>query len=250
MAALWALVGMVVGSLLSLLVHRLPRMEKLAAPVYCPHCHVRRPIYAQSALLLLLLGARGRCGGCGAYPDRLALVVEVSTAGAFWLLFLRFGPSQALLLTSLYASFLIVVFFIDWQHRLIPNRVTYPGVIVGILLTPALSPVTLRMALLGVLVGAGAFGLLYGGGYLVYRQEVLGMGDVKLAAMLGAMVGFPAIVLALLLGSFVGAVSAAVMLLTRRGSGHEYMPYGTSMCLGAFASFFADAYSLVGFSIP
>lgn len=240
MAVLWALTGLLVGPLLNLLIFRLPRLEKLIAPVTCPECRVRRPFYAQSALLSLLLGSRGRCGGCGRPPDRLAVAVELCTGGAFWLLFLRFGMGPQLLLYSLYTCILLVVFFIDWQHHLILNRVTYPGVVLGAVLTPVVSPSTPLGVLLGIAAGGLIFGLLYGGGYLIYRQEVLGLGDVKLAMVLGAMLGFPSIMVALLAGSFVGAIAAVAVLLTRRQSGQDFMPYGTSMCLGAFATFFLN----------
>ncbi len=241
MAVLWALAGLIVGALLNLLIYRLPRLEKLAAPVHCPQCRVRRPLYSQSALLSALLGARGKCGGCGAHPDRRAIAAEVATGVAFWLLFLRFGATPRLLLYSLYTCFLVVVFFIDWQHRLILNRVTYPGMLLALLLTPLLSQVGALMAVLGLAVGGITFGLLYAGGYLLYRQEVLGLGDVKLAMLLGAMLGFPAIIVALLMGSFFGAAAAVAMLATRRRSGHDFMPYGTAMCLGAFVAFLMDS---------
>ena len=244
MALLWALVGLLVGSFLSLAIYRLPRLEKLTAPVVCPRCHVRMPVYARSALLAYLLGSRGRCGGCDAAPSWQAIAAELATGIAFWLLFLRFGPSPRLLLTSLYTCVMVVVFFIDWEHRLILNRITYPGILLSILLTPILSQVTPTMTLLGVGIGGLAFGLLYVVGYLVYRQEVLGMGDVKLAMLLGAMTGFPAIVVALLLGSLVGAVVAVAMLASRRRSSRDFMPYGTAMCIGAFVTFLIDIPSL------
>ena len=154
------------------------------------------------------------------------------------MLFTRFGASPELILYSLYSSVLIVVFFIDWQHRLILNRVTYPGIVMSLILTPVLSSMTPQMALLGLAIGGLVFGLMYAGGYLIYRQEVLGMGDVKLAMLLGAMLGFPNIIFALLIGSLVGAVAAVLMLLTRRQASHDFMPYGTSMVVGAFATLF------------
>lgn len=238
MALLWALVGLAVGPLLNLLIYRLPRLERLTAPVECPHCHVRRPLWAQSALLASLLGYRGRCGGCGKPPERYAVAVELAAGVAFWLLYPRFGSSPMLLLASLYSCILLVVFVIDWQHRLILNRVTYPSILLAVLLTPLVAEVPLAMTLLGLAVGGVTFALVYAFGYLLYRQEVLGLGDVKLAMLLGAMLGFPAIMVMLLLGSLVGAAGASVLMFGRRRSGRDFMPYGTAMCLGAFATFF------------
>ncbi len=173
-------------------------------------------------------------------PERLDVAVEVATAVAFGLLFLRFGPNPRLLLYSLYGSILIVVLFIDWQHRLILNRVTYPSLLLALVLTPALTPVGPTMALLGAAVGGVVFALVFGVGYLAYRRAAMALGDVKLAAVLGAMTGFPGVVPALLLGTFVGAAASTAVLATRRGSRHDYMPYGPALCLGTFISFFLD----------
>ncbi len=100
------------------------------------------------------------------------------------------------------------------------------------------------MTLLGVAIGGLTFGGLYVAGLFVSRQEVLGLGDVKLALLLGAMMGFPTIMVALLLGSFFGALAAVALLVSRKGSSRDYMPYGTALCLGAFVAFFVDASSL------
>lgn len=242
LAVLWALVGLLlVGPLLSHLIYRLPRLERIAAHLECPHCRAPRPLWAQSSLLATLAGPRGACVGCGARPDRMGLAAEVATGLAFWLLYLRYDASSQLLLYSLYSSFLVAVFFIDWQHRLILNRMTYPGVFLALFLTPLLSPVPLEMALVGLATGGVTFALLYGVGYLVYRQEVMGLGDVKLSMVLGAMAGFPAVVLALLLSSLVGALAAVAFLVMGRGSGRDFMPYGTAMSLGTFLTFLLDS---------
>lgn len=241
LALLWATVGLVAGPILNLAAYRLPRLEALTAPLECPRCHVGRPLHTQSALLSLLLGARGRCQGCGAAPETTAALTELATGAAFWLLFLRFGVSPRLLLYSLYSCFLIVVFLIDWRHRLILNRITYPGIALSVLLTSTLTPVGLVMTLAGVVAAGLLFGSLYAIGRLIFRQEVLGLGDVKLAMLLGAMAGFPAVAWWLLLGSLFGAVGGLAMVAARRSSLRDFMPYGTAMCLGAFTAFFLDS---------
>ena len=240
MALLWAVVGLLVGPFLNLAVYRLPRLERLAAPLECPQCRTRRPLHTQSALLASLLGARGRCSGCGTAPQTSAVAVEMVAGVAFWLLFLRFGASPRLLLYSLYSCLLIVVFLIDWQHRLILNRVTYPGIALAVLLTSTLTPAGLEMTLAGLAVAGVLFGGLYVVGQLLFRQEALGLGDVKLAMMLGSMAGFPAVAWWLLLGSLFGALGGLAMIAARRSSLHDFMPYGTAMCLGAFVAFFLD----------
>ncbi len=241
MALLWALAGLIVGPILNLAIYRLPRLERLTAPLECPECRTRRPLYAQSTVVASLLGDRGRCSGCGARPLRMEVAVELAAGIAFWLLSLRFGATPLLLLYSLYTCFLIVVFLIDWEHRLILNRVTYPGIALAVLLTSAVTPIGWEMTLAGVAVAGVLFGGLYLLGRLLFRQEALGLGDVKLAMLLGAMAGFPAVAWWLLLGSLFGALGGLAMVAVRRNSLRDFMPYGTAMCLGAFVALFIDS---------
>jgi leader peptidase (prepilin peptidase)/N-methyltransferase len=243
MALLWALAGLMAGCLLNLLIHRLLRMEKASEPVESFQSPAPRPIYCQSAMLYFLAGRRSRRPGCDSGPERFAWGVELFTALAFGLLYFRFGLDPKLLAASFYSCILMVVFVIDWRRHLIYNVVTYPSMVAAVLLTPFLFGMPITMSLLGLAAGGIIFGGLYVLGRLVFRREALGQGDVDLAMLLGAMMGFPAIVMTLLLTSLIGGI-AAVALLVRGRSGAEYMPYGTAMCLGAYATFFLNIPSL------
>ncbi|MGI5837601.1 MAG: prepilin peptidase [Chloroflexota bacterium] len=235
---LWSLVGLVVGSFLNIAIDRLPRRESLIAPLRCSKCGERKPLYCLSALLAILLRARSSCAGCGTGIDRSGLVVEIATGGAFGLLFFRYGAHPYTFLYSFYTSILIVVFVIDSRHRLILNRVTYPTLLAALLLTPTFTPASPTLTLLGALFGGLIFGLVYAAGYLIYRKAAMALGDVKLATVLGAMVAFPGVVTALLFGTLIGAIVSIAILVARRGSRHEFMPYGPPLCLGAYISFF------------
>jgi leader peptidase (prepilin peptidase)/N-methyltransferase len=169
------------------------------------------------------------------------VLVEISTGAAFGLIYLRFGSDPRFLVYSLYSCFLIVVYLIDWRHRRILNLMTYPGIPLSILLTSTLTPVGLAMSLAGTMAGGLLLGLVYVLGLLAFRKEVLGLGDVKLGFVLGAMAGFPAVISWLFLGSLFGALGGMVLLVSRRSTLHDFMPYGTAMCLGAFVSFFLDS---------
>ena len=145
-----------------------------------------------------------------------------------------------MLLSSIYTSILIVVSFIDLRHRLILNRVTYPAFIVAFALTPIFTPSDYMHTLLGAAFGGTIFGLVYAAGYLIYRKAAIALGDVKLAILLGAMFGFPRIFVVLLLGTLFGAIGSIGVMATRRGTRHDFMPYGPALCLGAFVSFLVD----------
>ncbi|HEX9015564.1 MAG TPA: A24 family peptidase [Chloroflexota bacterium] len=235
MVFLWALVGLFAGSALNLLIHRLLRMEKLSEPVATFKPPEPRPLHRQSALLYLMSTLAGRRDEAASWPGAIALGVELSTAAAFGLLWLRFGQDTRTLLASAYACVMVVIFVIDWQRHLIYRIVVLPVTLLSLLLTPLVFQTPAYSSILGLLTGGFFFGMVFFLGLLIFRVEAIGWGDVELSLMLGAMLGFPAIVAAMLVTSLFGGV-ASVALLARRRSMRSYMPYGTAMCLGAFTT--------------
>lgn len=242
MPLLWGLAGLLAGSLVNLLIYRLLRIERGSEPVKSFQLAAPCPLYCQSFILYVPARLIGRSGRDGS-PGRTAAAVELSTAAAFGLLYLRFGPDPRLLLASFYSCILVLVFVVDWRRHLIFDLVTFPSMLLGVILTPLIFGMPVVMSLLGLAVGGIIFAALYGLGYLIFRREALGLGDVKLAMVLGAMMGFPAIMVVLLATSIVGGVAALGLIVSGR-SGREFMPYGTAMCLGAFATFFLNVPSL------
>ena len=127
---------------------------------------------------------------------------------------------------------MIVLFVIDLQHRILPNVITVPGTVIGLVLSVLLPPGWVS-SLIGVLVGGG---LLFAMGEAYYRLrgvEGLGMGDVKMLAMIGAFLGWQLALVTLMLASFSGAVIGVVLLATRRGTMQAALPFGTFLAVGA-----------------
>lgn len=239
MLALWTLAGLLAGCLLNLAIHSLLRMEKESEPVAGYEPPSPAPFYCQSALLHLL-ARLSRHGRCETPPWWIATGVEVSTAVAFGLLFLHFGAGPRLLLSSFYACFLVVIFVVDWRRHLIYRVVVYPGILLSLVLTPIVFETPFYSSLLGLLVGGGLFALVYFLGLLIFKREAMGWGDVELAMLLGAMTGFPAVAMMILATSIFGGISSVALIAMRRAM-RSYMPYGTAMCLGAFATFLLTA---------
>lgn len=239
MVFLWALVGLIAGSALNLLIHRLLRMEKQSEPVITYKPPEPRPLRQQSPLLYVLSAPLRRRDSVASRPGAIALGVEVSTAAAFALLWLRFGLDARLLLASVYACVMVVVFVVDWQRHLIYRIVVLPVTLLSLLLTPLVFQMPPYASILGLLTGGFFFAAVFFLGLLIFHVEAIGWGDVELAMMLGAMLGFPAILVAMLVTSLFGGV-ASVALIARRRSMRSYMPYGTAMCLGAFTTFFLN----------
>lgn len=235
MIAAFGLLGLLVGSFLNVCIHRLPRGESLLWPAsHCPSC--QRPLaWYENVPLVSWLVLRGRCRSCGA-PISLAYpLVEAATglvcAGAA----LVYGLTWLLAIRLLFASSLIVLFVIDLRHRILPNAITLPGIAVGFVASWFLPPGWLS-SLIGIAAGGGILLGIAEAYYRVRGQEGLGMGDVKMLAMIGAFLGWPLTILTLVLASFAGSVVGVALIASRRGSMQAALPFGTFLALGAIVA--------------
>jgi leader peptidase (prepilin peptidase)/N-methyltransferase len=222
------LLGAVIGSFLNVVVWRLPRGESIVRPrSRCPQCETEiRSLHNVPVLSWLAL--RGRCAACAApIPARYPLV-EAATAALFVAVVAATGADRDAILGLLLVSVLVPVTLIDLDHRIIPNVITGPAAVAAVALTAVLAPHALPERLLA--------GALAGGGLLLValaRPGGMGIGDVKLAGVLGLFLGravAPALFVALAAGSAAGAVIAA-----RRGVGEARkakVPFGPFLALG------------------
>lgn len=221
------------GSFLNLCMDRLPKGDSIIAPPsHCPACMRRLGVLDLAPICSYVL-LKGQCRTCHAGIPLRVLVVELSTAGAYGLLWQWLGPGAHLVVASLYVSLLILITGIDLEHRRILNRVVYPAMLIA----PAASVVygvEIQASLLGGGVGFLFMLLLYlvtGGG--------MGAGDVKLATVVGLFSGFPAILVALFAASIAGGVVAAALLITRIQGRKDPIPYAPFISFGALVAFVA-----------
>ncbi len=232
--------GACVGSFLNVVIHRLPRGESLVWPgSRCPGCGTAIRAWA-NVPLLSWLALRGRCGSCGAPISPRYPLVELLTAALFLALTLRWlhwGPAPRMLVDLALAAALVAVTFIDAEHQIIPNRITYPGICAGLVLAwiappPPYVPGALggfMDALLALVVAGGAMWGL-SAGYEWWRGQIgLGMGDVKLVAMLGTFLGLQNTLGILVVGSLLGLAWALLLMLQRRASRQTRIPFGPAL---------------------
>jgi leader peptidase (prepilin peptidase)/N-methyltransferase len=155
------------------------------------------------------------------------------TAALFLALAWRYGFSPALLGYSVFGAFLLAALAIDLRHRWVFGVVCYPGVLLGLLLSPVTAAGPLGAAL-GALAGGALFFLLYWVGRLLYPgHEPMGSGDITIATMIGAMVGVQWVLPALFLGGVFVAVGSLALLGSRRAGARTLVPYGAGLCAGA-----------------
>jgi leader peptidase (prepilin peptidase) / N-methyltransferase len=226
--------GLFVGSFLNVCIYRLPLGRTvLWGRSHCPHCTRQiRPWENVPVISWLLL--RGRCAGCGAGISAQYPVIELVTgalfAGGAWL----YGPSWLLVARLAFAAAMVVLFMIDLQHRILPNVITLPGIVIGLAFSLVLPPGP-RDALIGAVVCSL---LLFGMGELVSRvlgKEALGFGDVKMIAMMGAFLGWQLTLVALFLASFLGSVIGIGLVAITRDRDYQ-IPLGSFLAIGAIAA--------------
>ncbi|MBI3595966.1 MAG: prepilin peptidase [Nitrospirae bacterium] len=226
--------GLIIGSFLNVCIHRLPRNESLITPSSrCPSC--RHPVRWWDnipVVSFLILG--GRCRDCRRPISWRYPVIELVSGIGYLLLVWRFGIGWQTVIYALLFSALLVITFIDLDHQIIPDRITLPGMIVGLIASSLILPIGFLDALIGLLLGGTLF---YG--VAVASRGGMGGGDIKLIAMIGAFLGWKQALLTIFIGALAGSV-IGLFLMTFKGKSRKYpVPFGPFLSLGAVVSLFA-----------
>ena len=229
------LLGACIGSFLNVVIYRLPRGQSLATPPSrCPKCGYRLKWFDNIPVLgWLLLG--GRCREC---RNRISIqypIVELITAVLFVIVVWVTPPGPLLVTRLLLLCILIALFGIDLEHQILPNSITLPGIAAGLLLS-TIAPPGWRDALIGIVLGGGVLYAIAWSYYLWRREEGLGMGDVKMLAMIGAFLGWKMVLVTLVLSSFSGALIGVGLIALQRGTMKLALPFGTFIAAGAVAA--------------
>lgn len=230
-----AVLGACVGSFLNVCIYRLPRRESLAWPAsHCTSC-TRALAWYENIPIVSWFVLRGRCRTCRAPISWMYPIVEVTTALVFVIGYLLYGLTPLAAVRVLFACALIVLFVTDLQHKILPNVITVPGIVIGFACSLFLPP-GWRDSLIGIVAGGGVLFALAEAYYRVRGQEGLGMGDVKLLGMIGAFLGWKLVLLTLVLASFAGSLAGGVMIASGRGSMKYALPFGTFLAVGALVA--------------
>jgi leader peptidase (prepilin peptidase)/N-methyltransferase len=151
---------------------------------------------------------------------------------------MRFGLSLSYLIYFAFVAALIVITVIDLYHQIIPDVISLPGIGVGLLASLIISQITFSNSLLGILVGGGSLFLIATVYQWLFKREGMGGGDVKLLAMIGAFLGWKAVILTIFLGSLIGSITG-IILMVSKGKDFKYaIPFGPFLSLGAVIALF------------
>lgn len=231
--------GLIVGSFLNVCIYRLPRQQSINWPgSRCTTCD-RALSWYENIPVVSWLALRGRCRTCGERISVMYPLVELITAALFVAGYLIYGWMPLLAVRLAFACAMVVLFVIDLQHHLLPNVITVPGIVVGFALSFLFPPGWIA-SLIGLIAGGGVLFAIAEAWYRLRGIEGLGMGDVKMLAMIGAFLGWKLVLVTLVLSSIGGSLIGILVIAIKRGGMKHALPYGTFLALGALAA------SLVG----
>lgn len=242
-----ALLGLIVGSYLNVVIYRLPRGISTVTPrSRCPECGAAiRAVDNVPVVSYLLLG--GRCRACRARISWRYPLLEAATSALFLASFLRFGISFEAPAAALFCALMLALALIDFDHMILPDRLTFPAIALGILLQPFLSWARLwegpwgamAGAALGALLGAGILLAVWAAWYLIRREEGMGLGDAKMLAAIGAFLGWKGVLVSLFFAALSGSVVGLGLMAWSGLGGKTRLPFGTFLALGGLIALFA-----------
>ncbi len=231
------LIGLIIGSFSNVCIYRLPRNESLIRPgSHCPQCNKSIQFYDNIPLISYLI-LKGKCRYC---QDKIPMqypIVELSTGLFYLALYLFYGIRFMTIVYMILCSVLIIISFIDIKERIIPDVLSLPFIVIGFILSFFLRNLSPIDSLLGILAGGGSLLLIAVAGTYLFRKEAMGGGDVKLAAMIGAFLGWQLTLLSLFLGFFLGSVIGIAVLIKNKGQS-DIVPFGPFIAMGAIIAIF------------
>ncbi len=231
----WVLLaGILIGAVINRLGTDLPARRPPRLP-QCPYCGQRRPLY-QWVALPAFVTRQQHCPSCGApIPLRYPLV-ELGLAFLYGFLYLHYGLTPRFLFFALYTTIFMLIAITDLERRLILNVVTLPAMALALVGSFFTGQVTWKSALLGGVVGYIFFMAAALLGHWLVGPGALGGGDVKLAAFIGLVTGFPNVLIALVLAILAGGTTSLFLLISRLRSLRDPIPYGPFLIVGGWTT--------------
>jgi leader peptidase (prepilin peptidase)/N-methyltransferase len=231
--------GAVLGSFANVVIHRLPRERSVVRPgSMCPGCGAPIRWYDNIPILSYIV-LRARCRSCHTAISPVYPAVEALTGILFTALVLRVGIQPVTVPLALFCWALVVISFIDLEHRIIPDVISLPGTALGI--AAAFLPGFPRPAdaIIGAVAGGGFLFLILYAYEKLMKDEGMGMGDVKLMAMIGAFLGWQALPVTILVASATGTLTGVAFAVTRGEPVRKFpVPFGPFLALGAVVHIF------------
>lgn len=229
--------GALLGSFFNVCIYRLPLNESIIIPFsHCPNCKIKIKIWENIPIISYLI-LKGKCRYCSTKIRPRYLIVEILTPILFLLLWHTFGYSSDFLVYLLFVSSLIIITFIDIDHQLILNVLTYPMILIGLLIS-FFNKVFIS-ALISGLIGGGIIFLIVVISPIIFKKEGMGAGDFKLAIVIGIfLANWQDTLISLFLSSLFGSLFGVTFILFGKKKFGEYIPFGPYLACGAVVTLF------------
>lgn len=242
------ILGAIIGSFLNVCIYRIPRGLSIISPSSrCTSCGTPIKIYDNIPILSYIL-LMGRCRSCKAKLAIQYPLVEFLNASLYVVIYNKFGSDSPwiLLIYFVFVSALIVIFFVDLEHQIIPNSITFPGIPLAVIFGSTILPdpfsridlLGFKASIIGFLAGGISFYLIGVLGRAILKKDAMGGGDVKMMAMIGGLLGWKGIILTTFLGSLLGSIVGVSLILLKGREWGARIPFGPYLALGALVSLF------------
>ena len=231
--------GICIGSFLNVCIYRVPELKSIVHPrSMCPNCGTLIAAY-DNIPIFSYLALRGKCRHCAARISFRYPVIEF-ISGLFAVgVYLKYGLSVEALLYYIFIATLLVITFIDIDHQIIPDVISLPGIPIFFAASFALPDITLVESILGIFIGGGSLWIVAQLYYVLTRKEGMGGGDIKLLAMMGAVIGWKGVLFTIFVASAVGTVVGILFMIKTRTSMKLKVPFGPFLAIGAIAYIFS-----------
>jgi leader peptidase (prepilin peptidase)/N-methyltransferase len=233
-----AIFGLIVGSFLNVCIHRIPQKKSIVfPPSSCPKCDEKIRFYDNIPVLSYII-LKGRCRNCNEGISIQYPIVEAISGLLSVALFLRYGLNLHYFLFLLFSLSLVVISFIDIQHKIIPDIISLPGIPLGFIISIILGRITWYDSLIGILAGGGCLYLVAFVFEKLTGKVGMGGGDIKLLAMIGGWLGFRALPFIILFSSLSGTIVGSISILLSSKGLRTRIPFGPFLAFGALIYLF------------
>ena len=250
LAAVAALFGAVVGSFLNVVILRLPNEdESIAFPAsHCPHCQTPLHWYENIPVLSYLF-LRGKCGHCKKGISLQYPIIEISMAILSAGLIYTYGLSFEFFALFVFCAALLVIIVIDIHHQIIPDVISLPGIIAGLVFSFFSTTLTWQSSLIGIAIGGGVLYAIALGYFLIRKIDGMGGGDIKLLAMIGAWLGWQSLPFVIFASSLGGTIVGLIAMSYQKKGGRTRIPFGPFLSIAALIFIFFSQQILYFFQL-
>ena len=230
--------GICIGSFLNVCIFRLPEGKSIVhPPSSCPGCGAAIRLYDNIPVLSYFI-LRGRCRDCHTPIAFRYVLVELLGGLMAVCVYFRFGPGMEGIIYYAFMAALLVITFIDIDHRIIPDVISLPGIPLGVAASFFMPSLSWADSLIGVLAGGGSLYAVAWGYVRITGKEGMGGGDINLLAMIGAFIGWKGVLLTIFMGSAIGTLVGLAAMLAEKKNMKMRIPFGPFLALGAVISIF------------